>query len=249
MHDLFAPLLTWQLAAAAGVVLLAGIVRGFSGFGSALILTPSLALLYGPEQAVPLVIVLEAVLSVQMIRDGWRGADRREVAVLGIAAIVAIPLGTWILIAADPVLLRWAISLGILAFLVALAAGWRHRGATSRTGLAITGALSGALNGAAGVPGPPILLYYLGGGKTSAALLRANVILFFFLLDCVTLPWMAIQGLVTVPVLLIAAMILPAAMLGVVVGTRLFPYATDRHFRLIAYLIIGAVAILTLPVG
>ena len=97
MHDLIAPLLTWQLAVAAVMVALAGLVRGFSGFGSALVLTPSLALLYGPEKAVPVVIVLETVWSVQMLRDGWRGAERREVGFLGLAAILAIPLTLTIL--------------------------------------------------------------------------------------------------------------------------------------------------------
>ncbi len=248
MHELLAPLLTWQLAAAAGVMALAGIVRGFSGFGSALILTPALSLIYDPERAVPLVIVVEAALSVQMISASWRAAERRQVCFLGLAAVVTIPLGTWILLVADPDLLRWAISLGILLFLVALGAGWRRLGRPTGLGLALTGGLAGLLNGAAGTPGPPVLLYYLGGG-TSAWQLRANVVVFFFLLDCATLPWMAWKGLVTLQVLLLAAMVLPAAMLGVVAGTRLFPLATERLFRLLAFIIIGAVAIVTLPIG
>jgi len=245
---MLAELLTWHLAAAAAVVTLAAVVRGFSGFGSALILTPALSTIYQPEQAVPLVIVVEAVLSVQMLPLGWKGAERREVAFLSIMAVVAIPLGTWALIAIDPATMRWAISVGILVFLVALLAGWRRKGQPSRLGIAATGLVAGALNGAAGIPGPPILLYYLGGG-TTAKQLRANVILFFFVLDCITLPWMAIQGLITQEILLIAALLLPTAILGVVLGVRLFPLASERLFRLVAFGIIGAVALVSLPIG
>jgi len=245
---MLAELWTWELAIAAVVVTLAAVVRGFSGFGSALILTPALSTIYAPEVAVPLVIVIEAALSVQMLPLGWKSAAKGEVAFLSVMAVLAIPLGTWALMAVDGEVLRWAISLGILLFLVALLSGWRRKGAPTRAGIAATGLVCGALNGAAGIPGPPILLYYLGGG-TTAKQLRANVILFFFVLDLATLPWMAIQGLITLPILLTAALLLPTAIVGVIVGVKLFPLASERLFRLVAFLIIGAVALASLPIG
>ena len=52
-----------EFAAAVGAALLAGVVRGFSGFGSALILSPSLSALYGPEVAVPVALLLEFALA------------------------------------------------------------------------------------------------------------------------------------------------------------------------------------------
>ena len=55
--------LSATFAAAVGAALLAGVVRGFSGFGSALILSPSLSALYGPEVAVPVALLLEFVLA------------------------------------------------------------------------------------------------------------------------------------------------------------------------------------------
>jgi hypothetical protein len=229
-------------------VTLAAVVRGFSGFGSALILTPALSTIYAPEEAVPLVIVIEAVLSVQMLPLGWKAAERREVAFLSVMAVLAIPLGTWALVAVDAEVLRWAISVGIILFLAAILAGWRRKGEASKLGIAATGVMAGALNGAAGIPGPPILLYYLGGG-TTAKQLRANVILFFFVLDCATLPWMAIQGLITGRILLTAALLLPTAILGVILGVRLFPLASERLFRVVAFGIIGAVALMSLPIG
>ncbi|HKY94730.1 MAG TPA: sulfite exporter TauE/SafE family protein [Kiloniellales bacterium] len=245
---MLAELFTWELGWAAGVVTLAAVVRGFSGFGSALILTPALSMIYAPEIAVPLVIVVEAALSVQMLPLGWKAAEHRQVAFLSVMAVIAIPFGTWALIAVDPTMLRWVISIGILLFLLALLAGWRRKGEATRFGIAVTGVLAGLMNGAAGIPGPPVLLYYLGGG-TTAKQLRANVILFFFVLDCATLPWMAIQGLITVRILLIAALLLPTAVLGVFAGVRLFPLASERLFRLIAFGIIGAVAVVSLPIG
>jgi uncharacterized membrane protein YfcA len=241
-------LFTWELAAAVGVIALAALVRGFSGFGSALIMTPALSYIYAPEVAVPIVIVVEATLSIQMLPLGLRDGDRREVAFLAVMAVLAIPLGTWALLVVDAEILRWSISIGILLFLGVLMLGWRRKGKASRFGIAVTGALAGALNGAAGTPGPPVLLYYLGGG-TTAKQLRANVTLFFFVLDCTTLPWMAIKGLITGEVLLIAALSLPTGILGVYIGVKLFPLASELLFRVIAFVIIAGVALASMPLG
>ena len=49
--DPFAP---ESLAAAAAIALAAGVIRGITGFGGAMVMTPPLALLLGPLVAVPL---------------------------------------------------------------------------------------------------------------------------------------------------------------------------------------------------
>ena len=58
--------------------MLAGVVRGFSGFGSALILSPSLSALYGPAVAVPVALLLELVLSGPFVPPAARLVDRRR---------------------------------------------------------------------------------------------------------------------------------------------------------------------------
>ncbi len=44
--------------------------------------------------------------------------------------MVTIPLGTIVLLHADPVPLRWGLSVAILVSVGILAAGWRYRGPT-----------------------------------------------------------------------------------------------------------------------
>src|SRR5690606_32182098 len=119
------------------------VVRGFSGFGSALILTPPLSALYGPASAVPMVIMLEVALSLQLLPKAWPLAERRQCGLLTLAAMPGLPLGAWILAASDPQLLRWAISGGILLFLAALLLGLRRHGPATWPGLLAAGALSG----------------------------------------------------------------------------------------------------------
>ena len=84
-------------------------MRGFSGFGSALILSPSLSALYGPEVAVPVALLLELVLSGPFVPPAARLVDRRRTALLCVAAAVMVPVGAYLLSVVDERALRWAI--------------------------------------------------------------------------------------------------------------------------------------------
>lgn len=244
MPDSLAALFEWRLALAAAIIALAGVVRGFSGFGSALILSPSMAAIYGPEAGIPLVMLLEVFVSCQLLPRAWRIAQRREVGLMTLACVATIPLGAWILEAADPQALRLAISIGILLFLGVLLLGIRRRRETHRLGLAAAGAASGLTNGASGIGGPPVVLYYLAGRQT-AATIRANVITYFFMLDAITIVYFAGLGLITLGTMLVAVITLPASMLGTLIGSRLFSAASERLFRLVAFAIIGTVAVVS----
>src|SRR3954462_4110198 len=101
--------LSASFAAAVGAAVLAGAVRGFSGFGSALILSPSLSALYGPGVAVPVALLLELALVVPFVPPAMRFAARPRVALLCAAALLTVPVGARILTVVDEAALRWAI--------------------------------------------------------------------------------------------------------------------------------------------
>ncbi len=70
---------------------LAGIIRGINGFGGAMVMTPPLALLLGPQLAVPVVLLLEAFAGAPMMRDAARKATWRRLAPIALAACVTVP--------------------------------------------------------------------------------------------------------------------------------------------------------------
>ena len=68
-----------DLAIAAATLLAAGLIRGFSGFGSAMINSPVLSLLWGPTIGVPVAVLIEFVPAIQLTRRAipdaqWRNA-------------------------------------------------------------------------------------------------------------------------------------------------------------------------------
>jgi uncharacterized protein len=243
MLESLAPLLTASTAIAVALVAFAGMLRGFSGFGSAMVLAPTLAALYPLTEAVPLVILLEIALSFQLLPAATRHVVWREIAILSAAALPGLALGAWLLAVAPQQTLRIAISVLIIAFLALVLMRVRRTGRKTPQGLAASGILSGVANGASGVGGPPVVLYYLAGDDSSAAV-RATVIWYFFIIDAMSAAIYTGQGFVTQSVLALTVLCVPAAVAGVWLGSRLFDKASEQTYRRVAYGIIAAAALL-----
>ena len=67
--------LDYKLAVLAVAVVVGGIVRGFTGFGSALIIIPALTILFGPRQAVAMHIVMEIPVLLNLLPAAIRHAE------------------------------------------------------------------------------------------------------------------------------------------------------------------------------
>jgi uncharacterized membrane protein YfcA len=227
------------------VVAAAGVVRGFTGFGAGLLMVPAIAMVLGPVVAVPLVVLLECGAAVQLVPGALRQARWRTVAPLGLAALVAIPVGSRALVLVEPHLLRRLIGAVVVVFVIALAAGWRSRRRPT-TGVSLaTGAASGLLTGAAGIGGPPVILFYL-SGPDAPQYTRASLICYFAITQAVALVAFAVGGLLVSRVLIGGLVLFPVLALGLFVGTRLFGHADERVFRGLALGLLAVVAAISI---
>jgi uncharacterized membrane protein YfcA len=233
----------FQVLAAAA---LAGLARGFSGFGAALIFIPLVGAVAGPKIASALLLVVDGVLSAGMIPAAWRRASRREVGLMAVGALAGVPVGTLILAWADAITVRWAVDGLVLVLLGLLVSGWRYRGQPKPPLTVGVGAAAGLCSGMAQAGGPPIVAYWL-GGAIPAADVRANIIAYFSISTLLTTVTYLIGGLLTIEVLLLAVATAPAYALGLFLGSRLFGLASEANFRRICYVLIAGAAILGLP--
>lgn len=235
----------WRLLAAVLATIVAGLMRGYSGFGTAVILAPVYSLLWGPRAGVPVMLLMELVVSVQLLPSALKEADRRVVLPLGGAAAIATPLGAWILFTVDGDLLRRFIGGFVLVFGLLLMSGWRYHGSRP-LGLNITiGAIAGLLKGSTGMSGPPVILYLL-AGLEEAKRHRANLIMFFATIAIVSVIAPVLGGLVDMTALVRLAVVLPVMALSVPVGARLFhviPVRLYRPFAMGVLLAAGALAL------
>ncbi len=240
--DLIDARLAWVVAAAA----LAGLVRGFSGFGSAMIFVPVASAVYEPKIAVVLLFIFDGLVTTPMLVPAFRRCAWREVLPLTVGAAIAVPIGVRILLTAEPLLLRWLISGLVFAGVALMASGWRYRQAPSVGVSAAVGGLSGLAGGIASLYGPPVILFWL-GGQSNAVMVRHNVFAFFGLISIIGGFTYWLNGMLTQPTFQIAMLLAPVYGLATWIGTRLFTVASERQFRILAFLLCGGVAVAALP--
>ncbi|WP_424811206.1 TSUP family transporter [Roseococcus sp. YIM B11640] len=237
---------TWQLWAAVFATAIAGLMRGYAGFGTAIILAPVYSALWEPRAGVPVVLLLELVVSMQLLPRALKEADRRVIMPIGGAACLATPIGTIVLLSADPDLLRRFIGGFVLLFGALLMSGWRYHGSRPLGLNLAVGTTSGLLKGATGMSGPPVILYLLAGPE-DVRQHRANLILFFGLIAIVSVLGPLWGGIITAAVFAKLVWILPVLVICVRIGTRLFhvvPLRLYKPFALAVLIASGSFALL-----
>jgi hypothetical protein len=248
MPDLIPPdLSAGALAFLLATAFVASLARGFSGFGAALIFLPLAATVTDPKIASPLLLITDAVLAVGFIPNALRQSDKREVGIMGLGAALGIPLGTVLLIRADPIQIRWAIVVLAGAMLALLMSGLRYRGQPSTPLTFGVGAFAGVCSGAAQVGGPAVVAYWLGSTK-GAVTVRASIILYFAISTAIAIVSYFVGGVMTMTVLKLALVVAPVYALGLFIGSRLFGIADESFFRRICYVLIVTAVVVSLPV-
>ncbi|MGD1876840.1 MAG: sulfite exporter TauE/SafE family protein [Kiloniellaceae bacterium] len=230
----------------AGAAALAGLVRGFSGFGAAMIFLPLAGIVVRPEVAVPLLFVADNLATLHITLPSFRRCCWMEILPLAGGATLTIPLGVALLVSVDPQTMRWAISLLVLLAVGVLASGWRLQRSLPLAGTAAVGGLAGLAGGAASLYGPPLILFWL-GGRSGAAQVRENIYAVFGLLSVAAGITQWLNGLLTLAALREALTLLPVYALATVAGARLFRHASDAHYRWAALGLCALVAVAGLP--
>jgi uncharacterized membrane protein YfcA len=236
-----------RFAVAAAIALVSGAARGFSGFGSAMIYIPLVAAVYEPRIAAATMVLIDLVCAFPLAVRAVPHCNWREVVPISIAAAVAVPIGTWVLLVADPVVLRWIIAGVVIVLLGVLVSGWRYHGRPHLSATIGVGFLSGLGSGAVQIAGPPVILYWLGGaGK--AAFVRANLMVYFTFIDVIGCIAYFREGLFTRQVAVLSLLFALPFIVAMVAGARWFGVASERSFRRVAYVIIAVSALISLPV-
>jgi hypothetical protein len=230
-----------------GVTILSGVVRGFSGFGSALIYIPLVSAIYEPKIASASFILMDFFCTAPFAWRLYPISNKREIWPLTIAAALTIPLGAMLLRYVDPVPLRWAIAFVIFLLLAVLVSGWRFQGKPSTPLTIGVGLLSGISGGAAQLIGPFTIVYWL-GSPSPAAVVRANLMVFFALGGIVIVLTYIVQELFPADVIALTIMIAAAYVLTLNAGARLFRASSETAYRKAAYAIVGVSALISLPI-
>jgi uncharacterized protein len=235
-------------AVVAIIVFVGGLMRGFVGFGGAMVTVPALALAFGPLVAVPAAAIFGIPACIQLLPTAWRESERPIVVPICIAVMIFSPVGTYFLVTLDPHLTKMAIGALVVAMTLMLAGGWRIKGAVPRAALMGAGAVGGLVQGVAGIGGPPVVAIAL-SREGSPRQQRANVIGVMTAIGLSALLPIWWFGLFTTDVLIIGGVLVPVYSGATWLGSRQFLHGGERYFRVVALVLLGCVGTVTLVIA
>lgn len=228
-------------------IAVAGLVRGFSGFGTALIFVPVANVFLDPKHVIVVIALTGIASNAVILPRAWRQGSRAEVGLLVVAAVLTVPMGLLALEYLDQITIRWIITGVAGGMLAALVAGWRYAGAVNTPTILAIGAAAGCVGGMTGLTGPVVILFYL-AGQAVAQSVRANTILFLAALDVVLIANLIWQGAVTLDLMLLAALLAVPYATTTVIGQRLFHPDYEKFYRTLAYIVIALAVLSGLPI-
>ncbi|MBT3884194.1 MAG: sulfite exporter TauE/SafE family protein, partial [Rhodospirillaceae bacterium] len=140
-----------DLAIAIGIIIVAAIISGYTGFGGALFQVPLMVMLFGPVEAVAVTRLVSMFGRAQLYPSSARTANWSEVFPLVLAIIVITPFASSVLFIADPDLIRRGIGGLVIALTILMMSGCQYRGPRRWPASLSFGAVCGALAGIAGI--------------------------------------------------------------------------------------------------
>ncbi len=224
----------------------AGLVRGFTGFGTALIFVPVASMFLPAADVIAIVTITGFVSTSTLLPRAWKQVDLREVTTLVVPALITIPLGLLVMDRLDATVVRWIMTFVAGGTLLALISGWRYSGRVTGAGLLMIGAAAGLIGGITGMTGPMVILFYL-AGRAAAQSVRANVILFVAALDVVIMVNLVLRGFAEWPIVWLAIAICIPYFVTTLIGQALFDPKAERLYRIAAFSVIGLAVISGLP--
>ena len=229
-------------------VAVGGFLRGFVGFGAALVSVPVISLVFGPQLALPIVVIMGLPSVVQLLPDAVRHSEPPIVVPISVAIFLGVPLGTWVLVSVDPDLMKIVISSLVLLMVGSLALGWKLDQEVRASVLLLSGFAGGLVQGAAGIGGPPVVAVALSRAG-SPERQRGNVLAVMTVIACCSMLSLYHFGLVTVQALFVGVILFPIYSLFSWIGSRYFSSGGRLYFRRAAMVVLGVIGVVTLIVG
>lgn len=224
--------------------MIAFLIRGLTGFGSGLLMVPLLLLFLDMKLVVPTAVLLAVLCGIFLLLTfqtrKWIIKDVLFMMIPG--AIVGVILGTYVLAAYKSDILKRLFGLFLFGYALKMLFGGTREGRELKNyvGL-IAGLIGGCLGGMFGTGGPPVIIY-LSGKIKDKRVFRATLIFYFLIANAWQLVTYSYTRLINWDVLRFAMYLIPAFIIGNLIGSVL-------HVRINQVLFNRVVALVLLTTG
>ena len=179
------------------VVFIASIIRGFNGFGFSAICISGFSFILPAIEIVPIILILEVLISIFMVPYVWNKIDWNFVFKLLIGITIGSPIGLYLLKYLSSDVTHISVCVLVIFFSFLLMKGYENKKIDNSYAKMFTGIISGTLNGLTTLGGMPVALFLL-VTSIQPAVIRGSLAALFFLTDIYAFVLSSVAGIVDI---------------------------------------------------
>ena len=232
-----------EICFAVFTVFVASIIRGFNGFGFSATCISGFSFILPAIEIVPLILILEVLISIFMIPYIWNKIDWNFVLKLLIGIIFGSPMGIYLLKYLNPETTHLLICLIIIFFSILLMKGYSNQKINNNHTKIFTGIVSGTLNGLTTLGGMPVALFLL-TTSIQPAIIRGSLSALFFLTDIYAFILSFFGGIVDITTIYRSIPLILILPLGVFIGNKFFVKSNEENYRKVVFYFLIIISII-----
>tara|TARA_S200000501_G_C20785434_1_gene726957 strand:- start:304 stop:1032 length:729 start_codon:yes stop_codon:yes gene_type:complete len=220
------------------IAMVGGVMRGFAGFGTTLIMVPFFSLLMPPSEAVFIALATDVLVMIPLLPNAVRDAQWKYIWPMIIGVFLATPLGVMVLKITNPEVMEILIAILVIGSAFLLLSGWKYEGKRANSLSFFVGAFSSVVNGATGMGGPPVVVYFLAQGMSPKSL-RASLNSLAFIMEVAAALLIYFAGVVEFKILVTVFILFPFMLLFTWIGSKIFSVLDNSLFnKIILYFLL-----------
>lgn len=225
------------------IILAASILQTSTGFGFSVMATPFLLLLFTPQEAMQINIILSLVISFSLV---WKVRHDIDVALLKkvmIGSVVGAPFGSLLFALVDVTTFKLLIAILLIGLTILLIKNLSIQQTGSRDyGV---GFISGMFTTSIGMAGPPLLLYFASTHRDKETIRAVSLAYYIFIYLISLLSQVIFEG-TSGMVWVYSMYALPIVFLGLIFGQMLFTRLNQKLFRTLIYILLVVAGLILL---
>ena len=236
------------LTGCAIAIALGGFLRGFLGFGAALLMVPILSSILTPAVGLVIMYLVEVPTVLYLMPPALKKGNVKIVFPMILALLVTIPIGFYFVVSLDPEIIKIVISVMVILMVALLASGWKPKGEINLLTMILGGGFSGLVNGAAGVGGPPFVTVLM-ARNDDAEITRSNIIITMGCMSLLTTLTQVFYGMMTLNLVIVSIFAFPIYIGFTWLGATYFNKSGNEYFRKAALFMLISIAVITIIIN
>lgn len=226
-------------------VFVAALLQAATGLGFGLLAGPVILLVLDNASAIQISLMLSLVITLMLSPSLTVDIDRPLLKRVMLGSLVGFPVGIFVFQAIDIPMLKLLAGAAVLYMVLTVTGAIRipeSRGGAQRARDLGTGMLSGAMSTSVAMPGPAVAARMAALARPKSAI-RATVLMTLLLCNIAAILFQAAMVGMARETLVLTAWLTPATVVGVLLGRRIVDWFSERGFRMVLVLLLGATAL------